>query len=180
MRMNVNKPPFDNQEVRNAVQLAVDNATVLDLGYQGLGTVAENHHVGPMHPEYAELPPIARDPEKAMAMLTEAGQADFEFELISLDDDFDRNTCDAVAAQMRDAGHEREAHGAAGQHLLEQLDRLSVLGDRVEHAPARRAGLCAGLPQRRAWNETGFSDPRASTSCSTRPARSPTPTSGAS
>ena len=46
VRMNVTQPPFDDQKVRNAVQLAVDNATVLDLGYQGLGTVAENHHVG--------------------------------------------------------------------------------------------------------------------------------------
>ena len=71
--MNVAQPPFDNQKVRNAVQLAVDNATVLDLGYQGLGRVAENHHVGPMHPEYAPLPPIARDAEKAKALMTEAG-----------------------------------------------------------------------------------------------------------
>ncbi len=36
--------------------------------------------------------------------MTEAGHADTELELISLDDDFNRNTCDAVAAQMRDAG----------------------------------------------------------------------------
>ena len=57
VRMNVTQPPFDNQKVRNAVQLAVDNATVLDLGYQGLGRVAENHHVGPMHPEYAAPAP---------------------------------------------------------------------------------------------------------------------------
>ncbi len=104
MRMNVKQPPFDIQAVRNAVQLAVDNATVLDLGYQGLGRVAENHHVGPMHPEYAELPPIARDPEAAKAMMTEAGHIDTELELISRDDDFNSNTCDAVAAQMRDAG----------------------------------------------------------------------------
>ena len=37
VRMNVKQPPFDNQKVRNAVQLGVDNAVVLDLGYQGLG-----------------------------------------------------------------------------------------------------------------------------------------------
>ena len=104
VRMNVAQPPFDNQKVRNAVQLAVDNATVLDLGYQGLGRVAENHHVGPMHPEYAPLPPIARDAEKAKALMTEAGHIDTELELISRDDDFNSATCDAVAAQMRDAG----------------------------------------------------------------------------
>ena len=43
--MNVNNKPYDNQKVRNALQMAVDNATVLQLGYGGRGTVAENHHV---------------------------------------------------------------------------------------------------------------------------------------
>ena len=104
VRMNVTQPPFDNQAVRNAVQLAVDNSVVLDLGYQGLGTLGQNHHVGPMHPEYAELPPIARDPEKAKQMMADAGHAATELDLISLDDDINRNTCDAVAAQLRDAG----------------------------------------------------------------------------
>jgi peptide/nickel transport system substrate-binding protein len=37
-------------------------------------------------------------------MMTEAGHIDTEVELISRDDDFNSNTCDAVAAQMRDAG----------------------------------------------------------------------------
>ena len=32
------------------------------------GTVAENHHVAPIHPEYAELPKVARDIAKAKAL----------------------------------------------------------------------------------------------------------------
>ena len=32
---------------------AVDNAVVLELGYNGYGVVGENHHVCPIHPEYA-------------------------------------------------------------------------------------------------------------------------------
>ena len=41
----------------------------------------------PIHPEYYELPKITRDPAKAKALMTEAGQMDFEFELISVDAD---------------------------------------------------------------------------------------------
>ncbi len=111
--------------------MAVDNAVVLELGYAGRGTTAENHHVCPIHPEYAELPPQLVDPAAAKAMIDEAGMADFEFELISIDDDWQRDTCDAVAAQIRDAGINDQADDPAGFDLLERLDEVSVLGDRT-------------------------------------------------
>jgi peptide/nickel transport system substrate-binding protein len=158
MRMNVTQPPFDDQRVRNAVQLAVDNATVLDLGYQGLGIVADNHHVAPIHPEYAELKAPARDPERAMALLTEAGRADFEMELISRDDDFNRNTCDAVAAQMRDAGMKVKRTVLPGNTFWNNWLgypfsatewNMRPLGVQT-YALAYRSGV--------AWNETGFSN----------------------
>ena len=158
MRMNVSQPPFDNQKVRNAVQLAVDNATVLDLGYQGLGRVAENHHVGPMHPEYAPLPPIARDPEKAKAMMTDAGHLDTELELISRDDDFNSNTCDTVAAQMRDAGLKVKRTILPGNTFWNNWTgypfsatewNMRPLGVQV-YALAYRTGV--------PWNETAFAN----------------------
>jgi len=160
IRMNVNNPPYDKREVRNAVQLAVDNATVLDLGYQGLGVVAENHHVGPMHPEYAELARIERDPARAMEMLTQAGHADFEFDIISLDDDFARNSCDAVAAQMRDAGMTVKRTVLPGNTFWNNWLgypfsatewNMRPLGVQIYLLAYR-----SGVP----WNETGFSDAR--------------------
>lgn len=159
VRMNVTKPPYDEPEVRRAVQLAVDNAVVLDLGYQGLGIVAENHHVGPMHPEYADLPPLARDPEAARQRLEAAGHADFEFEIISLDDDHVRNTCDAVAAQMRDAGLKVKRTILPGSTFWTSWRdypfsatewAMRPLGVQV-YALAYRSGV--------PWNETGFADP---------------------
>ena len=159
MRMNVTQPPFDNQQVRSAVQLAVDNATVLDLGYQGLGTVAANFHCAPIHPEYAELPPIERDPKKAMEMLTEAGHAGTELELISLDDDFNRNSADAVAAQMRDAGMNVKRTVLPGNTFWNNWTgypfsatewNMRPLGVQV-YALAYRSG--------EPWNETGYANP---------------------
>ncbi len=104
VRFNQANAPYDIRDVRRALQMAVDNAVVLELGYAGLGTVAENHHVCPIHPDYAELPPIEADPAGARALMETAGHADTEFELISIDDAWQAATCDAVAAQIRDAG----------------------------------------------------------------------------
>ena len=77
LRTNIANKPFDDKKVRNAIQLAIDNATVLKLGYNDAGQVGENHHVAPIHPEYYELPKIARDLEKAKALLAESGTAGF-------------------------------------------------------------------------------------------------------
>ena len=103
-RTNVMNKPYDDQRVRNALQLAVDNQIVLRLGMSDAGAPAENHHVCQIHPEYAELPKIARDPAKAMMLMKSAGQVDFEHELITVDEDWQKNTGDAIAAQLRDAG----------------------------------------------------------------------------
>ena len=98
------KVPYSDARVRRALQMAVDNTVVLELGFANNGTVAENHHVSPIHPEYAELPPLEHDPAGAVALLEDAGMADFEHDLISLDAGYAKDTADAVAAQLRDAG----------------------------------------------------------------------------
>ena len=104
VRFNQDSEPYGNRDVRRALQKAVNNAIVLELGYNDLGEVAENHHVCPIHPEYAQLAPLVVDPAAAMAELTAAGHAGTEFELISIDEPWQAETCDAVAAMMRDAG----------------------------------------------------------------------------
>ena len=59
VRFNQLNAPYDNVEVRRAILEAVDLSVVLELGVNGQGTVGENHHVCPIHPEYAELPAMA-------------------------------------------------------------------------------------------------------------------------
>lgn len=96
--------PYADARVRRALALAVDNNVMLELGYSGRGKTAENHHVSPIHPEYADIGAPKQDVAEARRLMEEAGMMDYEHELISIDDDWRRNTTDVMAAQLRDAG----------------------------------------------------------------------------
>jgi peptide/nickel transport system substrate-binding protein len=158
-RMNVGQEPYTDKRVRQAIQAAVDNAKILELGISGLGTAAENHHVSPIHPEYAELPRQVRDPAKAKALLEEAGKADFEFELISVDQDYHQTSCDAIAAQVADAGINIKRAVIPGATFWNDWTKypfsmtnwnMRPLGVQV-YALAYRSG--------EAWNESGYANP---------------------
>lgn len=158
-RMNVGQEPYTDKRVRQAIQAAVDNTVVLELGVAGRGSVAENHHVSPTHPEYAALPKQVRDPAKAMSLLQEAGKADFEFDLISIDWDTHQTTCDAIAGQMRDAGIKVKRTVIPASSFWNDWTKYPfsmtpwngrALGVQL-YALAYRTG--------EAWNESGYSNP---------------------
>lgn len=70
---NLRKAPFDNQKVRQALNYAVNKTEILTSVYQGSGTVAKN----PMPPTVWSYNDEVKDydynPEKAKALLKEAG-----------------------------------------------------------------------------------------------------------
>jgi peptide/nickel transport system substrate-binding protein len=73
IRMKVNKEPFTDIRVRKAVQMTCDAQRQLDIAHQGLGIVAEHHHVASIHPEYFALPPFKQNIAGAKKLLAEAG-----------------------------------------------------------------------------------------------------------
>ncbi|MDH3228285.1 MAG: ABC transporter substrate-binding protein [Alphaproteobacteria bacterium] len=158
-RMNVNNKPYDDQRVRQAMLLAVDNSKVLELGYGGRGKPAENHHVGPMHPEYFKLPAVRRDKAKAMALLKEAGVADYEHELISIDDDWRRNSTDAIAAQLRDAGVKVKRTIIPGSSFWNDWTKYPFSTTNWNMRPLGVQVLALAYRSGEAWNETGYSSP---------------------
>ena len=158
-RTNVTNKPYDDQKVRNALQLAVDNAVVLQLGYGNAGTPAENHHVCPIHPEYAELPKIARDIEKAKALMTEAGQIDFEHDLITVDEDWHKNTGDAIAAQLREAGIKVKRTVLPGSTFWNDWTKYPYSMTNWNMRPLGVQILALAYKSGEAWNEAAWSNP---------------------
>jgi len=158
VRFNQLAEEFKDVNVRRALQLAVDNAVVLEIGYSGLGTVAENHHVCPIHPEYYPLPPISPDPARAREMIAAAGRADFEFELISLDDDWQAATCDAIAAQVRDAGIKVKRKVLPGATYWNDWTKFPWSGTEWNMRPLGVQILALAYRSGEAWNEAAFSN----------------------
>ena len=138
---------------------AVDNAVLLELGYSGLGTVAENHHVAPVHPEYADIGPAPLDPAASKALLDEIGMADFEHEIISLDDGFTKNTADACAAQMRDAGMNVKRTVLPGSTFWNDWTKYPFSITEWNHRPLGVQVLSLAYRTGEAWNEAGYSNP---------------------
>jgi len=158
-RTNVNAEPYNDQRVRKAIQLAVDNETVLKLGANGHGIAAENHHVGPMHPDYAPLPPVKRDIEKARALLAEAGKLDFEFNLISVDGDYRKESSDVIAQQMREAGFKVKRTLIPESAFWNDWTKYPFSTTNWNARPLGIQTLALAYQTGNAWNESGFSDP---------------------
>ncbi|RLP28127.1 ABC transporter substrate-binding protein [Mesorhizobium sp. YM1C-6-2] len=158
-RTNVTHKPYDDKRVRNALQMAVDNKVVLDLGYNGRGDVGENHHVAPIHPEYYPLPKKTRDAAGAKKLMEEAGQADFEHELITIEDDWQKNTGDAIAAQLREAGIKVKRTVLPGSTFWNDWTKYPYSMTIWYMRPLGVQILALGYRTGEAWNESAYSDP---------------------
>ena len=148
--------PYADKRVRKAIQMAVNNEICLELGYSGLGTPAENHHVAPVHPEYAKLPPLKHDPEGARALMEEAGMMDFEHEILSIDDDWRKNTTDAVAAQLRDAGFNVKRTILPGSTFWNDWVNYPFSSTNWNHRPLGVQIHALAYKSGEAWNEFGW------------------------
>jgi peptide/nickel transport system substrate-binding protein len=150
---------YKDKAVRQALQLSVDPAVVLELGYNGLGKTAENHHACPVHPEYAALPAQVLNPGGLKAVLEAAGLADTEFELISLDDGWEAATTDAIAAQMRDAGANVKRTVMPGSTFWNDWQKYPFSSTTWNHRPLAVQNMSLAYTSAGSWNETGMANP---------------------
>lgn len=159
IRPNQNHEPYQDVRVRKAIAMAVDNAICLELGQSGNGSVADNCHVGPMHPEHdPSVTRLPHDPAMAKALMEEAGMLDFEHELISIDDDWRKNTTDSVAAQMRDAGMKVKRTIMPGSTFWNDWANYPFSSTNWNHRPLGTQVLGLAYRSGEAWNEFAWSN----------------------
>ncbi|MGB3408767.1 MAG: ABC transporter substrate-binding protein [Jannaschia sp.] len=151
--------PYADKRVRQALAMACDNAILLELGNAGRGVPANNSHVGPIHPEHdPSVTRIPFDPAAAKALMEEAGMGDYEHDLISIDDDWRRNTCDAAAAQLRDAGIPVKRTILPGTTFWNDWTKYPFSATDWNHRPLGTQVLALAYKSGVAWNEAAFAN----------------------
>ncbi|MDA9292133.1 ABC transporter substrate-binding protein [Planktomarina temperata] len=159
VRPNQDHAPYDNKMVRQALAMAVDNEVINELGNAGLGVAADNCHVGPIHPEHD--PSVTRmpyDPAKAKELMDASGHSEFEHELRSLDTGFWKDTCDAVAAQLRDAGIKVKRTLMPGSTFWNDWAKFPYSATNWNHRPLGTQVLGLAYRSGEAWNEFAWSN----------------------
>ena len=159
VRPNQDHAPYDNKMVRQALAMAVDNEVLNELGNASLGVAADNCHVGPIHPEHD--PSVTRapfDPAKAKELMDASGNGDFEHELRSLDTGFWKDTCDAVAAQLRDAGIKVKRTLMPGSTFWNDWAKFPYSATNWNHRPLGTQVLGLAYRSGEAWNEFAWSN----------------------
>ncbi len=121
MAINNARPPFDDIRVREALAHAVDRKAVIDGAMFGYGTPIGSHFA-PHNPAYEDLTGLsAYDPEKAKALLAEAGVTGLTPTLVLPPPSYARRGGEIVASQLRAVGIEPQIVNVEWAQWLEQV-----------------------------------------------------------
>lgn len=121
LAMNNAKAPLDNVKVRQAIAHAINRQDIIDGAMFGYGTPIGTHFA-PHHPDYTDLTGLsAHDPDKARALLAEAGVSDLKLRLALPPPTYARRGGEIIAAQLAAVGIATEISNLEWAQWLEQV-----------------------------------------------------------
>ncbi len=170
---NNKMPPFDNVKVRQALAHAIDRQAIIDGAMFGLGTPIGTHFA-PHNPAYVDLTANSNyDPEKAKALLAEAGFADgFETTLHLPPPSYARRGGEIIAAQLAQVGIKAEITNVEWAQWLETVFRGKDFGlTIVSHTEPMDIGIYARPEYYFQYDNPKFQDLMATLNVTTDPDR---------
>lgn len=121
LAMNNKQPPLDDIRVREAISHAINRQDIIDGALYGFGTPIGTHFA-PHNPDYVDLTGLSDyDPDKARALLEEAGQTDLTLRMMLPPPGYARNGGEIIASQLRAVGIETEITNMEWAQWLEQV-----------------------------------------------------------
>ena len=142
---NNKMPPFDNPKVREALAHAIDRQSIIDGAMFGYGTPIGTHFA-PHNPAYVDLTAMSSyDPEKAKALLAEAGFPDgFETTLFLPPPSYARRGGEIIASQLAQVGIKAEITNIEWAQWLESVFKGKNFGlTIVSHTEPMDIGIYA-------------------------------------
>ncbi|OJT97963.1 MAG: ABC transporter substrate-binding protein [Rhizobium sp. 63-7] len=103
--MNNSRKPFDDKRVRQALMMALDRTTIIEGAWSGFGTPIGSHYT-PNDRAYVDLTGVyPYDPEKAKALLAEAGYPNgFSFTIKAPQMSYAARTAEVMQALLAEIG----------------------------------------------------------------------------
>ena len=123
LAINNQEGPLADRRVRQAIAHAINRQEIVDGAMFGYGTPIGTHFA-PHNPDYVDLTDLsAHDPDKARALLAEAGAEGLTLRLMLPPPAYARRGGEIVAAQLRAVGIETEVSNLEWAQWLEQVFR---------------------------------------------------------
>ncbi|WP_281824304.1 ABC transporter substrate-binding protein [Jannaschia rubra] len=117
----INNAVVTDPRIREAIARAVDRQEIIDGAMFGYGTPIGSHFA-PHNPDYVDLTGRApHDPDRARALLEEAGASDLKLRLALPPPSYARRGGEIVASQLREVGIETEVTNLEWAQWLEQV-----------------------------------------------------------
>ena len=157
---NNKQAPFDNPKVREALAHAIDRQAIIDGAMFGLGTPIGTHFA-PHNPAYVDLTGQSNyDPEKAKALLAEAGFPDgFETTLHLPPPSYARRGGEIIAAQLAEVGIKAEITNVEWAQWLETVFKGKNFGlTIVSHTEPMDIGIYANPDYYFQYDNKAFQD----------------------
>jgi peptide/nickel transport system substrate-binding protein len=153
--------PFDDKRVRQALRYAIDSNVVLQIAHRGLGQAGEHHHVSPVHPEYAKLPPMTRDVAKAKRLLADAGYPNgIDTEIACKPQPpWELLAVQAMVEQWKDAGIRVKINVMPSTQYWEVWTKTPFGFTTWAHRPLGVMSLALAYRTGVPWNESKYSNP---------------------
>ena len=150
---------YANSSIRAAISQAIDNSVLLELGINNTGIVAHNHHVAPVHPDFVDIGAPQLSPEESLTTLRRVGVHEHVHEIHALDDQFNRYTAEAIAAQLRDAKIPTAVKVVPRDKYVQHWRDYPFSITEWIHRPLGIQNIALGYKSNAPWNECNYSNP---------------------
>ena len=164
LEFNVTDPPFNNKKLRLAIAYALDRKEIMQAAYFGLADTAEQRFPNGHFWHFKDVPVPQFDPNKAKALLKEAGYKGETLELMGNRGEVADVEGAAIQAQLKRVGVKVELkilERASALELRRQgkyMFKLAGGSDYPDPLPAYEEYACEPDPRKRRLNESGYCD----------------------